>query len=64
MLAEHVARLRRLAHRVVAMDPHRNKARYEPVRRGVIAVLWHVDALYAGHSFATYAELMEMIACA
>jgi hypothetical protein len=61
LLAEQVARLRRVAHRVVWVNPHRGKAGYEPVQQGVLAVLPHVDDFVAGHSLATYAELMEVV---
>jgi uncharacterized protein with von Willebrand factor type A (vWA) domain len=62
LLGEQAARLRRLAHRVVWVNPHRGKSGYEPVQRGVLAVLPHVDDFLAGHSLATYQELMEVIA--
>ena len=62
LLAEQVARLHRIAHRVVWVNPHGGKAGYEPVQRGVAAVLPHVDSFLAGHSLATYAELMEVVA--
>ncbi|WP_109509501.1 vWA domain-containing protein [Nocardioides speluncae] len=62
LLAEQLQRLARLAHRVVWVNPHRGKPGYEPVQRGVLAVLPHVDAFLAGHSLATYAELMEVVA--
>lgn len=61
LLAEQVARLHRLAHRVVWLNPHRGKEGYQPLQRGVLAVLPHVDDFVAGHSLATYAELMEVI---
>lgn len=60
-LGEQVARLRRLAHRVVWVNPHRGKVGYEPVQGGIVAVLPHIDALLAGHSFATFEELVEVI---
>lgn len=62
VLGEQVARLSRYAHRVVWVNPHRGKAGYEPVQRGVQAVLPHVDDFLAGHSLATYAELVEVVA--
>lgn len=62
LLAEQVARLHRVAHRVVWVNPHRGKEGYEPVQAGVLAVLPHVDDFLAGHSLATYAELCEVIA--
>lgn len=61
LLAEQVARLHRVAHRVVWVNPHRGKAGYEPVQAGVLAVLPHVDDFLAGHSLATYAELCEVV---
>lgn len=61
-LAAQVARLRRVAHRVVWVNPHRGKAGYEPVQQGIVAVLPHVDDFVAGHSLATYAELVEVVA--
>ncbi len=61
-LAEQMARLQRIAHRVVWVNPHRGKAGYEAVQQGVLAVLPHVDDFVAGHSLATYGELTEVIA--
>jgi len=62
LLAEQVARLQRVAHRLVWVNPHRGKEGYEPVQQGVLAVLPYVDDFVAGHSLATYARLMEVIA--
>lgn len=62
LLAEQMARLHRLAHRVVWVNPHRGKVGYEPVQQGVVAALPHIDDFLAGHSLATYAELMEVVA--
>lgn len=61
-LGEQAARLQRLAHRVIWVNPHRGKAGYEPVQGGILAVLPHVDALVAGHSLATYTSLCEEVA--
>ena len=61
LLGEQMARLHRVAHRVVWVNPHRGKAGYEAVQQGVLAVLPHVDDFVAGHSLATYAELTEVI---
>ncbi len=62
LLGEQVARLRRLAHRVVWVNPHRGKDGYAPVQQGIVAVLPHVDAFLAGHSLATFAALVEVLA--
>jgi uncharacterized protein len=62
LLGEQVARLRRLAHAVVWMNPHRGKVGYEPVQGGIAAVLPHVDQLVAGHSLASFEELLTVVA--
>ena len=61
LLGEQMRRLRRVAHRVVWVNPHRGKDGYEAVQRGVVAVLPHVDDFVAGHSLATYAKVLEVI---
>ena len=61
LLAEQVQRLSRLAHRVVWVNPHRGKEGYQPVQRGIAAVLPYVDDFVAGHSLGAYAELMEVL---
>ncbi len=62
LLGEQVARLHRLAHTVVWVNPHRGKDGYAPVQQGIVAVLPHVDHFLAGHSLATFAELTEVLA--
>lgn len=62
VLAEQMARLRRIAHRVVWVNPHRGKAGYEAVQSGVVAALPYCDEFVAGHSLATYADLVRVLA--
>ncbi len=62
LLAEQMRRLRRLAHATVWVNPHRGKAGFEPIQSGMVAALPHVDRLVAGHSFAAFEELMEVLA--
>jgi uncharacterized protein with von Willebrand factor type A (vWA) domain len=62
LLGEQMARLHRVAHRVIWASPHRGKSGYEPVQRGVVAVLPHCDHFVAGHSLAAFAELATVIA--
>ena len=62
LLTEQMARLHRVAHRVVWVNPHRGKTGYQPLQRGVVAVLPHVDDFVAGHSLATYADLLKVVA--
>jgi uncharacterized protein len=62
VLAEQMARLRRIAHRVVWVNPHRGKEGYEAVQTGVLAALPYCHDFVAGHSLATYADLVEVLA--
>ncbi|GAB2690224.1 vWA domain-containing protein [Thalassiella azotivora] len=62
LLGEQAARLSRLAHRLVWVNPHRGKPGYQPVQSGITAVLPHLDALLAGHSLATFEEVLEVVA--
>jgi uncharacterized protein len=62
LLAEQMQRMSRLAHRVVWLNPHRGKVGYQPVQAGIVAALPYVDDLVAGHSLATYADLLEVVA--
>jgi uncharacterized protein len=62
LLGEQMARLQRIAHRVIWVNPHRGKAGYEPLQGGVVAALPHCDDFLAGHSLATFADLTEVIA--
>lgn len=61
-LGEQMRRLHALAHRVVWVNPHRGKVGYQPVQQGIVAALPHVDDFVAGHSMATFAELIEVVA--
>jgi uncharacterized protein len=62
VLGGQMARLRRIAHRVVWVNPHRGKHGYEAVQQGVVAALPYLHDFVAGHSLATYAELVEVLA--
>jgi hypothetical protein len=61
LLAEQALRLRRLAHRLLWVNPHRGKAGYQPVQSGVVAVAPAVDALLSGHSLATFEDLLAEV---
>lgn len=61
LLAEQVARLKRLAHTVLWVNPHAAKDGYQPVQSGIAAALPHVDRLLAGHSLATLDELLQVM---
>jgi len=61
LLASQLARLGRLAHRVVWVNPHRGRPGYEPLAAGMAAALPHLDHFVAGHSFAALEDLVEVI---
>jgi hypothetical protein len=60
-LGEQMQRMHRLAHRVVWVNPHRGKAGYRPVQGGIAAALPYCDDFVAGHSLATFSELVEVV---
>jgi uncharacterized protein len=62
LLAEQTARLQRLAHKVVWVNPHKGAVGYQPVQAGMAAALPHVDEFVAGHSVAAFAEVLEVVA--
>jgi uncharacterized protein with von Willebrand factor type A (vWA) domain len=61
LLGEQVARLRRLAQKVLWVNPHAGRDGYAPVQSGIAAALPHVDELLAGHSLATLEELLQEV---
>ena len=61
LLRAQMARLRRLAHRVVWVNPLRGDPRYEPLARGMAAALPSIDAFLAGHNLESLEELSRAI---
>ena len=61
LLGEQMARLRRLAHAVVWVNPHKGREGYEPLTGGMLAALPSIDAFVAGHSMAAFEELSGVI---
>lgn len=61
LLGDQMARLQRIAHHVVWVNPHRGKVGYAPVQQGIAAALPYVDDFVAGHSLATFEELVEVV---
>jgi len=62
LLGEQMARLARLAHKVVWVNPHRGKAGFAPATAGMLAALPYIDELVAGHSFDALRNVAEVIA--
>jgi uncharacterized protein with von Willebrand factor type A (vWA) domain len=64
LLGAQMARLGRLAHRVVWANPHRGRRGYEPLAAGMAAALPHVDDFVAGHSLEALEHLARVVAAA
>jgi uncharacterized protein with von Willebrand factor type A (vWA) domain len=62
VLGEHMARLHRVAHRVVWVNPLKASPGYAPLAAGMAAALPHVDEFLEGHSVASLTQLAEVIA--
>ena len=61
LLAGQVARLSRLAHRLVWVNPLKGSPRYEPLARGMAAAMPHIDVFVAGHNLASLEALCEVL---
>jgi uncharacterized protein len=61
LLAEQMARLSRLAHRIVWVNPRSAAESYQPLVGGMAAALPHVDVLVSGHSLAALDEVLAAI---
>ena len=62
LLGEQMARLSRLAHRVIWVNPHKGKDGFAPATGGMLAALPYLDDLIAGHSFEALRSVAEVIA--
>jgi uncharacterized protein len=62
LLGEQMARLHRLAHRLIWANPLRGRPGYAPLAAGMAASLPHVDDFVAGHSVAALEELAAVVA--
>ncbi|MFI9570383.1 VWA domain-containing protein [Microbispora rosea] len=62
LLEAQMARLSRLARRVVWVNPHKGDPAYRPLTAGIRAALPHVTDFVAGHSLAAYEDLAALLA--
>lgn len=62
ILAEQMARLERVAHRIVWVNPLKATPGYAPLAQGMAAALPFVDEFVEGHSLAALEELTRVIA--
>jgi uncharacterized protein with von Willebrand factor type A (vWA) domain len=61
VLAEQMARLARVSHRIVWVNPLKAAPGYAPLARGMAAALPYVDEFVEGHSLAALERLAEVI---
>jgi uncharacterized protein with von Willebrand factor type A (vWA) domain len=61
LLAAQMARLGRVAHRLVWVNPLKGSPRYEPLARGMAAALPHVDSFLPGHNLQSLESLCEVL---
>jgi uncharacterized protein with von Willebrand factor type A (vWA) domain len=62
LLGEQMARLSRLAHRIVWVNPRSKSDRYQPLVGGMAAALPHVDTFTSGHSLDALDDVLAAIA--
>jgi uncharacterized protein with von Willebrand factor type A (vWA) domain len=62
VLAREMARLHRVAYRVVWVNPLKATDGYAPLARGMAAALPYVDRFVEGHSLAALEHLAQVIA--
>jgi uncharacterized protein len=60
-LRSEITRLARCAHRLIWLNPLKASPDYEPLTRGMIAALPHVDAFLAGNSLASLEQLAALM---
>jgi len=62
LLAAQMARLHRLAHRVVWLNPLKENPDYAPLARGMKAALPQIDVFASGHNLASLDEIAQAVA--
>jgi uncharacterized protein with von Willebrand factor type A (vWA) domain len=61
VLKAQMARMRRIAHEVIWVNPLKGSPRYEPLARGMSAALPHIDHFLAGHNVASLDALCDAL---
>jgi uncharacterized protein len=62
VLAESMKRIKRLAHKVIWVNPLKAAPGYQPLARGMAAALPYVDVFLSGHNFESLQELARAVA--
>jgi uncharacterized protein with von Willebrand factor type A (vWA) domain len=61
-LAKAIERLSRQVHAIVWVNPLKGDPTFEPLARGLVAALPHIDALVAGHNVLGLESLLDVLA--
>ncbi|HEX6332085.1 MAG TPA: VWA domain-containing protein [Actinomycetota bacterium] len=61
LMRDQMARLRRLVHRIVWVNPLKGSPRYEPLARGMAAALPSIDVFLPGHNLESLEELSRVL---
>lgn len=61
LLGREMARLHRVAHRIVWVNPLKGAPGYEPLARGMAGALPHVDEFIEGHALASLEHLVDVL---
>ncbi|MGH2734691.1 MAG: vWA domain-containing protein [Actinomycetota bacterium] len=61
LLGAQMARLHRIAHEIVWVNPLKGDPRYEPLARGMAVALPHIDHFLAGHNLASLDALCDAL---
>jgi uncharacterized protein with von Willebrand factor type A (vWA) domain len=61
LLGREMGRLRRMAHRIIWVNPRSAGQRFRPLTSGMAVALPHVDAMRSGHSFQAMCELLAAL---
>jgi hypothetical protein len=62
LLGDQMARLRRVAHQVIWVNPLKATPDYEPLAQGMAAALPHLDRFLPGHNIDSLQALLEVLA--
>ena len=62
LLAEQMARLHRVAHKIVWVNPLKASPGFAPLARGMAAALPYVDEFVEGHSLGSLEQLVDVVA--
>jgi uncharacterized protein with von Willebrand factor type A (vWA) domain len=62
LLRDQMAKLRRLVHRIVWVNPLKGSPHYEPLARGMAAALPSIDEFLPGHNLESLEELSRALA--